>query len=79
MLENYLGASGFVFFQEKTNVCIHTQTPTALPAQKTEKADLQSSLVERVSLRIKLESQDYLLEIFWFGPTVQQSNPLNGL
>lgn len=41
-------------------MCMHTPPP----AQKIKKADLQCSLVGKVSSRIKLESQDYLLNSF---------------
>lgn len=44
------------------------------PAQKIEKADLKSNLVERVYLRIKLESQDNLLKSF--GLDQQYSNQI---
>lgn len=54
------GGFCFSLFSGKIYVCMHTPPP----AQKIKKADLQRSLVGKVSSRIKLESQDYLLNSF---------------
>lgn len=67
------GGFCFCLFPGKNKyVCTHTDTHP--PTQKIKKADLQNSLVERVSLRIKLESQDYLLK--FFGLDQRHSNQI---
>lgn len=76
---NYLGPFFSFFFQEKTiYMCVCIPCPHPLkPTQKIEKADLQSNLIERGCLRIKLENKDNLLKSF--GLDQQSSNQIQGM